>query len=220
MIHLAIADNQKLFRQALATLIAQEKGLCLNIQAENSIELLRLLESAQRLPDVILMNMDLPEINGIELNHQLQRYFPSIKVIILSLHPQPKLVSKMIEERLGAYLIKNCDKDELISAINIVHRGGFYTNLNAIQDAQCSSVFKTVQNKKPWEIKWALTKREKEILHLICLELSTAQIADKLFLSTRTIEGHRKHLLSKTKSHNTAGLVLFAVKNGLVNLGP
>jgi DNA-binding NarL/FixJ family response regulator len=219
MIHLAIADNQKLFRQALCTLIAQEQGLCLNIQAENGPELLQLLENAQKLPDVVLMNTDSLEINGIELNHQLQKYFPSIKVIILSLNPQPGLISRMIEEGLGGYLIKNCDKDELINAINIVYRSVFYTNLHTIQATQCSSVFKNVQNMKRGEIRWALTKREKQILDLICMELSTAQIADKLFLSSRTIEGHRKHLLSKTKSHNTVGLVLFAVKNGLLNLG-
>lgn len=203
MIHLAIADDQKLFRQALGMLIEQEQGLCLSIQAENGPELLQLLKNTQKLPDVVLMNM--PEINGIEFNNELQKCFPSIKVIILSIHPQPKFVSRMIEEGLGAYLIKNCDKDELINAINIVHKGGFYTNLRAIEASQKN--------------KLALTKREKQILELICMELSTTQIADKLFLSTRTIEGHRKNLLSKTKSHNTAGLVLFAVKNGLHNLG-
>lgn len=217
MIHLAIADDQKLFRQALGMLIEQEQGLCLSIQAENGPELLQLLKNTQKLPDVVLMNM--PEINGIEFNSELQKCFPSIKVIILSIHPQPKFVSRMIEEGLGAYLIKNCDKDELINAINIVHKGGFYTNLRTIQATQCFSVSKNVQNTKQKEIKLALTKREKQILELICMELSTTQIADKLFLSTRTVEGHRKNLLSKTKSHNTAGLVLFAVKNGLHNLG-
>ena len=219
MIYLALADDQKLFRQALGELFKQEQGFCLHILAESGPELLRLLKNAQRLPDVVLININMPEMDGIELNHLLQTHFPSIKVLALSVNSPPKLLSRMMEEGLGASLIKNCDKDELFNAINTVYKGEFYNNHDILEAVPCSAIFKEMHNKEAGGAILSLTKREKEILEMICTELSTAEIAEKLYLSERTVEGHRKNLLSKTNTRNTTGLVLFAIKSGLFNLG-
>lgn len=219
MIHLAIADNQTLFRQALCLLLKHEKGLSLDVQAENGQQLLQLLGDANKLPDIALIDIDMPEMTGIELNHQLQKYFPSIKVITLSIFSSPSYISKLIGEGICAYLIKNCDKEELVNAINTVHCTGFYANHQSMLAVQYAALLKKTQSKNLSEIILCVTKREKQVLEMICCELSTAEIADKLYLSIRTVEGHRKNLLLKTGSHNTAGLVLFAVKTGLFNIG-
>jgi len=218
MIHLAIADDQKLFRQALCLLLKHEREFCLDIQAENGPQLLQLLENAKTLPHVVLIDMDMPEMSSIELNQQLQQYFPSIKVIMLSLDSSPGLVSRMIEAGASAYLLKNCDTEELISAINSVYHTGFYANHQTMQAVQYTAILKAARQKSLSEITLSITKREMQILEMICCELSTAEIAEKLYLSARTVEGHRKNLLLKTNSHNTAGLVLFAVKSGLFDL--
>lgn len=219
MIHLAIADNQKLFRQALCLVLGHEKGLSLDFHAENGTELLQLLEQAKQLPHVVLIDLDMKEMSGIELNHQLKHYFPSIRVITLSTYSSPGLISKLIEEGVCAYLIKNCDTDELISAIKSVHNTGFYANDQTMMAVQYAAMLKTAQRKNLSDIIQRITRREKQILEMICCQLSTVEIAEKLYLSVRTIEGHRKNLLLKTQSHNTAGLVLFAVKAGLFDLG-
>lgn len=218
MIHIAIADGQKLFRQALCLLLKQEKGLCLDIEARNGAELLQLLEKAAKLPQVVLIDIDMPDMSGAELNHHLQQYFSSIKVITLSVHSSPGFISRLIEEGVSAYLIKNCDKEELVCAINSVYQTGFYANHQTMLAVQHAAMLKTTQRKNLSEIISCITRREKQILEMICCELSTAEIAEKLYLSVRTVEGHRKNLLLKTQTHNTAGLVLFAVKTGLFDL--
>jgi DNA-binding NarL/FixJ family response regulator len=118
----------------------------------------------------------------------------------------------MIDEGASGYLVKNCDKAELVTAVNTVFSTGFYINNSVLQAIQHASQTRQQAPKNLIGIPVELTAREKEILLLICKELSTPEIAEQLFLSSRTVEGHRNNLLLKTGCKNTAGLVLFAVK--------
>ncbi|QEC77565.1 response regulator transcription factor [Mucilaginibacter ginsenosidivorax] len=217
-IRVAIVDDQNIFRQSLAILINSVPNFELVADAGSAAALLEILKTIPSLPQVLLLDMNMPGMNGIELNQLLQQQYPQIKVMVLSVHSQERLIAKMVSAGASAYLFKNCDKEELITAIQTVHHTGFYINrqtLAAIQNAaarrgKSTNVFST----SPFE----LTNREKEVLELICKEYASSEIAQKLFLSIRTVEGHRNNLLLKTQSRNTAGLVLYAVKHQLIEV--
>lgn len=217
-IKIAIADDQTLFRQTLGTLIKGVDQFELVAEAESGDDLLRQLRQYNIAPIVALIDMKMPGMNGLELHKILQQDHPQVKVIVLSIYNEKRLVSTMIDAGACSYLEKNCDKDELIGAITSVYKNGFYMN-NQIMEALRSPVSSRNRPVKSFtEIPFDITRREQEILKLICLELSNAEIADQLFLSTRTVEGHRNNLIIKTGCKNTAGLVLFAVKNNIYNL--
>jgi len=217
-IRVAIVDDQNIFRQSLAVLINSVPNFELVADAGSAADLLDILKTIPSLPQVLLLDMNMPGMNGIELNQLLQEQYPQIKVMVLSVHSQERLIAKMISAGASAYLFKNCDKQELITAIQTVHHTGFYINrqtLAAIQNAAARRNKTTnIFSSSPFE----LTNREKEVLELICKEYASAEIAEKLFLSIRTVEGHRNNLLLKTQSRNTAGLVLYAVKHQLIEV--
>ncbi|MFT3908937.1 MAG: response regulator transcription factor [Ferruginibacter sp.] len=217
-INIALVDDQQLFRQGLATIINKTEEFSLVAEAGSANELLTQLDKLAELPHVLLMDMNMPEVNGIELNEIMHQKYPSIKIMVLSAFDQSRFITKMIERGASGYLSKNCDAQELITAIRTIARTGFYFNeatIKALQDVKnkTSGPIKKINN-----IPVELTKREEEILILICKELSTEEIATQLFLSNRTVEGHRLNILAKTGCKNIAGLVVFAVKHGLFTL--
>lgn len=213
-ISLAIVDDQELFRQGIIALMHQLPQVALAIDAASGEELLHKLSVAEQLPDIVLMDMEMPGMNGIELNRRLHLDYPSIKVIMLTLYDQGRYVFKMVEEGVCGYLSKSCSIEELQEAITKVHASGFFfTDLikNALKQ---SSDFRKKQIHH-FNNSAELTIREKEIINLICREHTNTEIADKLSISPRTVEGHRNNLLLKTGSKNTAGLVVFAIKHGI-----
>jgi DNA-binding NarL/FixJ family response regulator len=211
-IRLALADDQVLFRQGIAAIINGETGLALVMEADNGNDFLANLKKLELLPDILLMDMEMPGMDGMELNEKLHQQYPSIKVIVLSVHDSERLMARMIQAGACGYLFKNCNKEELVNAIRNVFNNGFYITppvLKAIQSPAANAKGPTNIQSIPIE----LSEREKEVLLLICEEHSNAEIAEKLFISVRTVDGHRNNLLAKTGCHNTAGLVLFAVKH-------
>lgn len=214
-ISVAIVDDQNLFRQSLAMLINSIDNLNLVTDSPGGQELLDTLKVLNTGVDVAVIDMDMPGMNGIQLNKLLHELYPETKVIILSVHVNEALISKMINAGAASYLAKNCDKDELITAINTVHEKGFYFNNEALNAIRNSSNHRGQAHTLLNAIPVALTKREKQLLLLICKEYNNAEIAAELFLSVRTVEGHRNNLLIKTNCRNTAGLVLFAIKYGV-----
>jgi DNA-binding NarL/FixJ family response regulator len=212
-IRLALVDDQVLFRQGIASIINSEKGMTLSMEADNGLDFLANLKKLELLPEITLMDMEMPGMDGLQLIEELQKYYPSIKIIVLSVHDSERLVARAIKAGACGYLFKNCNKDELINAVFNVFNNGFYITpavLKAIQSPTANNR-NAVTNIQSIPIE--LTQREKEVLVLICKEYSNAEIAEKLFVSVRTVDGHRNNLLAKTGCHNTAGLVLFAVKH-------
>lgn len=214
LIRIALVDDQKLFRQSLASLIKSIPDFALLTEADDGNDFLAKLVSLPEAPHVILMDMQMPGMDGIELNTLLHKQYPDIRVIVLSVHANERLIARMIEAGASGYLIKNCDKEELITAIQTVFKSGFYINNDVLKAIQHAALHKSKPIKNVNAMAIELSAREKEILELICKEYSNSEIAAKLFISVRTAEGHRNNLLAKTGCRNTAGLVLFAVKNG------
>lgn len=217
-INIALVDDQQLFRQGISSLINSAPGFNLLFEAENGADFLQILNMPQQVcPQVALVDMEMPVMDGISLNEQLQKSYPDIKVIILSVYAKERLIAHMIHAGACGYLLKNCDKEELLAAIRTVYNTGFYINAHTLKALQHISPKKQpIKNIEGFPVE--LSSREKEILCLICQEFSNTEIAQKLFLSPRTVEGHRNNLLLKTGCKNTAGLVLFAVKSHIYNV--
>lgn len=218
MARIGLADDQLLFRQGLASLIGSITEHELMLESSDGAECLEKLSSLDILPDILLMDMEMPGMNGIELNGVLQKKYPAIRVIVLSVHANERLIARMIESGACGYLVKNCDREELLTAIASVMTTGYYINLNVLKAIQQAGAKKLSRIKNSGHIDIEISEREKEILGLICQEYSNAEIAEKLYISVRTVEGHRNNLLAKTGCKNTAGLVVFALKNQLAGI--
>ena len=218
-IKIAIVDDQNLFRESLALLISTVGQFELVCEADGGLSFLEKLRSDHSsIPHIAIVDMDMPGMNGIELNNVLHKEYPDIKIMILSVHVQPLLIAQMVNAGAAAYLAKNCNKDELVLAIETVYKTGFYFNSDTLKAIQHSATHKAGVQKSISNIPVQLTEREKQVLQLICKEHSNAEIGEQLFLSTRTVEGHRNNLLVKTGCRNTAGLVLFAIKYSLFQI--
>jgi DNA-binding NarL/FixJ family response regulator len=215
---ISLVDDQQLFRTSLASLIKTVPGFVLVSEAENGKHFIEQLQADNKLPHIALIDMEMPEMNGVELNAILQKKYPSIKTLVLSTFNQERFISKMIEAGACGYLTKNCEIEELIIAIKSTHKSGFYFNQDTLSAMRNASQYKSSEIKNINNLPVELTEREKEILLLLCKELTNIEIGEQLFLSPRTVEGHRNHLLAKTGCKNTAGLVIFAIKYHIFNI--
>jgi DNA-binding NarL/FixJ family response regulator len=213
-IKIGIVEDQKLFRDGLTSIIKAENNFELVFTAENAAELFNYLKQDD-LPHIILLDMSLPDMNGIEINDAIHKEFPDIKTIILTAYDQPRYIVRLIENGANSFLSKNCDREELILAIKNVFTSGFYFNKMILDALQTDIGKKKSSISNINGIPVELTNRELEVLVLICKEYSTEEIAQKLFVSARTIDGHRLNLLDKTGCKNVAGLVVFAISNQL-----
>ena len=212
-IHVAIAEDQRLFRECLVSLLNGFDRLKVNVEAANGKDLLEKLYVAAPTPQVVLLDLTMPEMNGLETTRQLKKLFPDIKIIILSVHSEERHIVHMVGEGVNGYLVKNSELSEVVLAVQAVYEKGFYFNesvLRAIHSGMAQKHEKSYNPNSP------MTVREKEILELICQEYTTQEIAEKLYLSVRTVDGHRNNLLEKSGARNTAGLVIYAVRNDLV----
>jgi DNA-binding NarL/FixJ family response regulator len=219
-ITVALVDDQQLFRNGLSAIIRDDRELHLLYEAESAAQLLLQLETGGHLPDVLVMDMSMPGMNGMELHAILQEKYPAIKVLVVSMHDQPRFIVKMIEQGASGYLSKNTDAQELLQAIKTIAGKGFYFN-EAMRVALQKGVSKKSGPLKSLnDIPIELTNRESEIVQLICREYSTEEMADKLSISVRTVEGHRQNILLKIGCKNVAGLVVFAIKKELFTLIP
>lgn len=217
MIKLAICDDQVLFLRGLKYIVSDFDNIEITIEAGSGEELLEKIES-HPLPDVILLDMKMPGIDGIEVTKRLKASHPAIKIILLTMYDDERLISHVMEIGANGYLLKNEEPDILQKAIESVVEKDMYFN-----DYVAKALLKGLKNKDKslktsGNIPFQITPREMEILQLICQELTTAEMAKKLFISARTVEGHRKNLVEKTGVRNMAGLVIFAIRNKLVEM--
>jgi len=217
-IKIALIDDQVLFLDSLAELLRSQPNLEVVFAATSGLQGLQQLAQVPLLPDVILVDMAMPEINGPELTAKIRSQYPAIKVIILSIYGQERYVGQMITAGAVGYLVKDCGKEELFTAIQAVMKAGFYMNQRTLEAVRQSASFSRKAVRTLNQIPVELTAREQEVLTLICKGLANEEMARRLFVSKRTIEGHRTNLLLKTGSANTAALVIFALKNDLFDL--
>lgn len=205
--NLAIVDDHKLFRKGLITLL-DGNNLINNIyEASSGIEFLSLLDENEI--DIVLMDIDMPEMDGIETTQKALLKKPDLKIISLSMYKDDEYYFKMINAGALGFLVKDTDIENLLNAIETVGKGEKYFSSDKLYNIIMHS--KSVIYESD-----ALTDREKEVLNLICKGLSNQKIAEKLFVSKRTIDKHRENILSKTGCNNTASLIMYANKNKLI----
>ncbi|MCY7329077.1 MAG: response regulator transcription factor [Saprospiraceae bacterium] len=213
MIRVAIAEDQRLFRECLVSILNATDHLQVVVEAANGKELLAQLTTQASMPDVVLLDLTMPEMNGLETTQHLKKDFPHIKIVILSVHSEERHIVRMVGMGVSGYLLKNSELSEVTRAVEAVHEKGYYFNDSVLRAMQTGM---SQQQQKQYDPQTPLTAREKEVLTLICRERTTPEIAGQLFLSVRTVDGHRNNLLEKTGARNTVGLVLYAIRHGLV----
>ncbi|MDF7817305.1 response regulator transcription factor [Runella sp. MFBS21] len=216
-IRVAIADDQVLFRKGMASIVNTFENISVVLEADNGKILIEALATCTPLPDVVLLDLSMPELNGIETTKILHTDYPSVKIIILSVYGEDRFVTHLMELGVNAYLFKNVEPEEVERAIHTVIEKDFYFNeafLNAMKNRMNSKRQKILLTDN---LPSTLTSRETEILTLICRQKTAQEIADELFISVRTVDGHRNNLLEKTGARNSAGLVLFAIKHRLID---
>jgi DNA-binding NarL/FixJ family response regulator len=220
MIKLIIADDHKLVRDGLKALLENsEEDLQIVGEAANGKELIRMLPKSE--VEVLLMDMNMPEMGGLEATQYIKEHFPRIKVLVLSMLEQEKYVTEALKAGALGYILKTTGQQELIHAIKALVRGEQYistqiamkllNNMHSSQPITVSHISTATQASDN-----ELTNRELEVLHYIAEGYTNAEIADLLFTSKRTVESHRQNLLQKTGCKNTASLIVYASRHHLI----
>ncbi|HOS83571.1 MAG TPA: response regulator transcription factor [Bacteroidales bacterium] len=208
-IRVHIVDDHTLFREGLKFLLSTTNYIPHIDESENGLESIQNIANIS--PDIVLMDIEMPIMDGITATRQLMQTYPDLKIIALSMYGYEHYYSQMIDAGARGFLLKHSDFGEVQKAICEVYKGNTYFSPE-ILDAIIKNLYKKKDNKP---IQTELTEREIEILYNICKGFSNAEIADNLCISKRTVDKHRENLLLKTESKNTAGLVIYAIKNGL-----
>ncbi len=217
-IQIVIADDEQLFRSGISFLLSREENFNVTFEAENGQELVDYLSKAKTIPDIVLMDLKMPVLNGVETTKIVHKKYPDIKIIALTSYSGKSFITNMINVGASSYLLKNTSPKDVVKTINEVQRKGFYYDndvMKTIHENLLSSNGKKIKSDLDKKL---LSKREIEILELICKQLTTSEIAEKLFLSPRTVDGHRNNLLLKTDSKNVAGLVIYGIQKKLIEL--
>jgi DNA-binding NarL/FixJ family response regulator len=195
-----IVDDHYMVIEGIRSLLMNEKNIEWTGHAMNAASCLAFLKQQQQ-PDVILMDINLPDTSGIDLCKQVKENYPAIFIIGLSTFNQQSFIEKMMENGASGYVLKNASAEELLEAINTVTKGKTYMSFEAGQ---------TIKNKTDNII--VLTRREKEVLELIAEGMTNIEIGQKLFISTTTVDTHRKNLLAKFEARNVAAMVKAAAQ--------
>ena len=216
MIRVLLAEDHNIVRNGIRSLLNKQADIEVVAEATDGFEVLQKLEEGIE-ADLILTDINMPQLNGIALVEHLKEKQPDLKVIILSMLDHENYVMKAVNSGACGYLLKNIGEEEMMFAIRHVTSGNLYV---------CSELTSKIVNKlstipdensKETKITVDLSRREIEILLLIAEGFTNNEIAEKLFTSRRTVEGHRQNLLEKTGARNTATLIRFAVRNGLID---
>ncbi len=210
-----VADDHQLFRKGMESTLKTIKTVKQVFQAENGLEVINFLNN--EIVDVIFMDIKMPVQDGIATTKMVTKHYPDIKVIAVSMFDDRDNILEMFKAGACGYLLKNTNKEELSDAITEVMNGGKYYS-KEVSDVLLQKMINLNLHKSKTLLE-PLTEREKEVLCLICEQLSTKEIAERIFLSDKTIEGHRLKLLQKTQSRNMAGLVMFAIEHRIYQPG-
>lgn len=215
-INIAIADDELLFRSGISFILQREADINVVFEASNGNDLLTYLRAQDVLPDIIMMDLKMPGLNGVEASKIINEEFADIKIIALTSYDSKLFIANMINVGAAGYLVKNTTPDNLLYAIREVAAKGFYYNDEVLAIIK-ENIHVIKESKFSFDSE-PLTGREKEIIRLICMQYSTKEIAEMLFINYRTVEGHRNNLLLKTQSKNMAGLVLYSLRKEILTL--
>ncbi len=211
-IKVVIADDHALFRAGVKTALSVKKDVELIAEADNGMQLLNLLKHIE--PDVILLDIQMPIMDGIATLPEIRKLYPHVKVIILSMHNDHSMISKLMEIGANSYLTKNSDSENIYNAIKTCYEQEFFFNELTNKALLTGLRTKRTDPGSPQEVH--LSEKELTILKLMCEEKTTKEIADMVEISPRTVEAIRDKLKTKTGAKSMAGLVMYAVKNGII----
>jgi len=213
-IRVLLADDHDLFRCGIKLMLSSEADIEVVGEAESGQEAISL---AERLcPDVVLMDITMPDMDGSEATRQIRRRFPAVRVLIVTMHESEAHFFRVLEAGASGYILKDSSPQELLAALRAVHDGGVYL---------CSSVAEMLvashqpeRNEETLAARGSLTEREREVLQLVAEGYTSQEVAAKLCISVKTVEHHRAHIMEKLHLHNRAALVKYAVREGLVRV--
>jgi len=213
-IRIILADDHKITRDGLRAMLEQEDGMEVVGVAENGRQAIRM--ALKHKPDVVVMDISMPELNGIEATRNIRSELPDTKVIALSMYSDRRYVAGMLKAGVSGYLIKNCAFDELVNAINAVMKNQSYLSPD-IASTVMKDYAHILEQEETSTIS-VLTPREREVLQLIAEGVSTKEIANRMHVSVKTVESHRQQLMRKLKVKGVAELTKIALREGLTSL--
>jgi DNA-binding NarL/FixJ family response regulator len=214
MIKIVIADDHKMFVDGIDSIIKNEKTMKVVGRSYDGPGVLSFLEEHE--VDIVLLDVNLPGMNGIEVCKSIKSKYPKVKVLAISMFNEESYVTEILNHGASGYILKNTGREELFLAINKVNEGHSYFSKDVTQTIMKGLMKHRKGSKKSTKLIPKISRREKEVLDLIVKEHTTQEIADKLFISLKTVESHRSSLLAKLNARNSAGLVRIAMENKLV----
>ncbi len=206
-INVILADDHTLVREGIVSLLRNEEDIRILGQADNGRDILQIAKTTQ--PDVVVLDVAMPDLNGIDATRQVLKICPAVRVVGLSMHSDGSYIRKMVDAGALGYVLKNSAFRELANAIRTVHKGRRYFSSGL--DYQPPS---HARKSTPRE----LTLREREVLQLIAEGRRTSEVAEQLHISVKTVETHRKRIMDKLQLDNVAGLVKYALREGIITL--
>jgi len=216
MIKVLLVDDHKIVRDGIRALLSGQEDISVYNEAGSGSEMYRLLNAD--LPDIILMDISLPDFSGIELCEKVREQYQTVKVLFLSMYTSEEFIFNAIKAGAQGYLPKNISQDELLYAIRTVASGEEYFS-ESVSNVILKSYIKKAQDKEPGNLTQsnALSKRELEILRLFAEGRTNPQIADQLFISTRTVESHKNHIMQKLGLKTAVDLIKFAIRHHIID---
>lgn len=205
-----LVDDHALVRAGIRALLESVQGVVVTAESDNGRGVLEAMQEHE--PDVLMVDLSMPEMNGLEVIHRVSKRHPTVRILVLSMHREPEYVTRALREGATGYLVKGAFEEELAVAVRAVARGDTYLS-PAIAGPALSAPGGPKSDSDPFE---ALTDRQREVLQLIAEGHSTSEIAKKLYLSVKTVESHRSAVMSRLGIRDVAGLVRFAIRSGLV----
>ena len=218
-IKVGLVEDQFLFREGMKAILTTWPDIDVIFESADGFSVAGKLQQSTTLPDVMLVDLSLPpdghkEFSGLQVTEYLTATYPEMKILILSVHDDDNFINQLIECGAHGYLVKDSNPQEVYEAIVTVHHKGSYINERTLKALQRNMGKKV----KPKKTDTPVTKREEEVLQLVCQQYTAEEIAEKLFISVKTVNGHRNNLLQKTGSRNVTGLVLYAIRNNIITV--
>ncbi len=213
-VKILLADDHRIMREALRSLIEKESDMKVVAEAADGLTAVRL--SREVSPDVVIMDITMPELNGVEATNQILSDAPNVKILGLSMHSDEHFVAGMLKAGGSGYLLKDCAAEELVQAIRSVIEGKQYLSpkiANIVIESYRRTVLKDRLSRAP-----ELTAREREVLQLVAEGETSKRIAGQLYVSVKTVDAHRQKIMGKLNIHSIAGLTKFAIQKGITFL--
>ncbi len=212
MINISLTDDHAILRKGVAEIIGHFEGMQVIMQASNGAELIAKLETATILPDVSIIDINMPEMNGYQTAAVVKKRWPKVKILALSMYDTEVNIIKMLRNGASGYVLKDNDPEDLRTAIVQVQQNGFY--LSELVTSRMLYLLHDPAGRTSLD----LNDREEQFLKLCCSESTYKEIAEQMFLSPRTIDGYRESLFDKLKTTSRTGLVMYAIKAGIFDL--